>query len=98
MMIEVCVLQKEVIFCYTLGMPAERIEVIAYSGYRGEETPRLFIFRGEEIEVVEILSMWLEEGLKDITRKRFFKVKGKNGYEYEIYNDEKVKEWFLTKN
>lgn len=79
-------------------MPAERIEVIAYSGYRGEETPRLFIFRGEEIEVVEILSMWLEEGLKDITRKRFFKVKGKNGYEYEIYHDEKVKEWFLTKN
>jgi hypothetical protein len=38
-------------------MSNERIEVIAYSGYRGEETPRAMILHNEKIEVVEILSM-----------------------------------------
>lgn len=91
-------LQMEGYILLHLGMPDERIKVIAYSGYQGEESPRLFIFRGEEIEILEILSMWLEEGLEDKVRKRFFKVKGNDGYEYKIYYDEKVKEWFLTKN
>ena len=79
-------------------MPNETIGVITYSGYRGEETPRSFIFQGKKIEVSEILCMWIEEGIKDRVRKRFFKVKGIDGYEYEIYYDEKVKEWFLTKD
>lgn len=79
-------------------MPNERIGVITYSGYRGEETPRSFIFQGKKIEVSEILRMWIEEGLEDKVRKRFFKVKGIDGYEYKIYHDEKVKEWFLTKD
>lgn len=76
----------------------ERIGVITYSGYKGEETPRSFIFQGKKIEVSEILLMWIEEGIKDGVRKRFFKVKGIDGYEYEIYYDEKVKKWFLTKD
>jgi len=33
----------------------QRIKVIAYSGYRGEETPRAIILQGERIEVVGIL-------------------------------------------
>jgi len=79
-------------------MPNETIGVITYSGYRGEETPRSFIFEGKKIEVSEIIRMWIEEGIKDRVRKRFFKVKGIDGFEYEIYYDEKVKEWFLTKD
>jgi hypothetical protein len=79
-------------------MSDERIGVIAYSGYRGEETPRSFTFQGKKIEVSEILSIWIEEGIKDRVRKRFFKVTGLDGYEYEIYYDEKVKKWFLTKD
>lgn len=84
------------IFCYTLGMTDERINVTAYSGYRGDEKPKAFILHNEKIEIVEILSMWIEEGLKDRMRKRFFKVKGNNGYEYKIYYYEKAGEWFLT--
>ncbi len=79
-------------------MPAEKIKVIDYSGYRGEETPRSFVLQGTEIKVSEILSMWIEEGLEDRVRKRFFHVKVIDGYEYKIYHDEKVKEWFLTKD
>ena len=72
----------------------QEIEVIAYSGYRGEETPRAMIFGDEKIEVAEILKMWVEEGLEDRSRKRFFKVKGSDGKTYELYYDETVTEWF----
>ena len=74
----------------------ERIEVVARSSYRGEESPRTFILHDEKIEAVEILSMWIEEELEDKARKRFFKVKGSDGYMHKIYYDEKAKEWFYA--
>lgn len=75
-------------------IPDEKIEVIAHSSYRGEESPRTFILHDEKIEAVEILSMWIEEGVEDKMRKRFFKVKGSDGYTHKIYYDEKTKGWF----
>ena len=41
--------------------------------------------------------MWIEERLEDKIRRRFFEVKGSDGYRYKIYYDEKVKDWFLVK-
>jgi len=78
-------------------MSDERIEVIAYSGYRGEESPRVFILQGEKIQIMEILNMWIEEGLEDKTRKRIFKVRGSDGYMHKLYYAEKTMEWFYTK-
>jgi len=78
-------------------MPDERIKVIAHSGYKSEESPRVVIFQNNEIKVLEILSMWTEEGLLDRTRRRFFKIKGSDGHRYKIYYDEKAKEWYLSK-
>lgn len=75
-------------------MSEEKIEVIAYSGYRGEETPRTILLHGERIEVFEILRQWIEEKSGDRARKRFFQVKGSDGNLYMIYYDEKVMEWF----
>jgi hypothetical protein len=75
-------------------MSDQRIEVIAYSGYRGEETPKSITLLGEKIEVVEILNRWTEERLKDRIRKRFFRVKGSDGKKYKIYYDDKAMEWF----
>jgi hypothetical protein len=72
----------------------ERIEVIAYSGYRGEETPRTILFRGERIEVIEILKQWFEERLDDRSRKRAYQIKGSDGALHRIYYDEKAMEWF----
>ena len=77
------------------GMPEERIKVIAYSGYRGEEAPREITLNDNKIEVVRILSRWVEEGSRDRTIKRFFRVKGNDGATHEIYYDEKNMEWFL---
>jgi hypothetical protein len=79
-----------------MGRSDEKIEVVAYSGYRGEETPRKMILHDERIEVVEILSSWMEEGLEDRTRKRFFKVKGSDGHSHKIYLDEKLMDWFYV--
>ena len=78
-------------------MSVETIEVIAYSGYRGEEYPRSFIIRGEKIEVSEILSMWIEEQIENKRRKRVLHVKGIDGYEYRVYYDEEIKQWFLMR-
>ena len=75
-------------------MSEEKIEVIAYSGYRGEETPRTILLHGERIEVFEILRQWIEEKSGDRARKRFYQVKGSDGNLYMIYSDEKAMEWF----
>ncbi len=72
----------------------KKIEVIAYSGYRGEEIPRAMIFGDERIEVAEILKRWVDEGPGDRSIKRFFRVKGSNREAYDIYYDEAVMAWF----
>jgi len=72
----------------------EKIRVIAYSGYRGEETPRTILLHGERIEVFEILRQWIEEKSGNRARKRFYQVKGSDGNLYMIYYDEKAMEWF----
>jgi len=72
----------------------EKIEVIAYSGYRDEEIPRTIFLHGERIEVMEILSQWTEERSDDRERKRSYKIKGSDGVVHRIYYDEKSMEWF----
>ncbi len=76
-------------------MPEEKIDVIAYSGSRGEELPRSFVLHNDRIEVVRILDMWIEEGLEGKSRKRFFRVKGSDDYAHKIYYDEVREEWFI---
>ena len=75
-------------------MAEYKISVTAYSGYRGEETPREFIFHGKKVEVVEILSAWIEEKSECKSIKRVFKVKGSDGSIHQIHYDEGKKEWF----
>jgi hypothetical protein len=83
-------------------MSDEKVDVITYSGYRADESPRAFLLQDKRIEVIEILRMWFEEGLKDRSRKRFFKVKGSDGNTHTLYYDENIMEWFyqwgLTKS
>ena len=73
----------------------EKIKVIAYSGYRGEETPRTILLHGERIGVIEILKQWVEERFDDRARKRYYRVKGSDGILHMIYYDEKAMEWFI---
>ncbi len=80
-----------------MGWSEEKIEVIAYSGYRGEESPRTILLPGERIEVTEILNQWIEEKSADRSRKRFYKIKGSDKAIHVIYYDEKAAEWFHIK-
>ncbi len=75
-------------------MPRKKVEVIAYSGYRGEEIPRAFKLRGTRIEVSKILSRWIEEGVGDRDTKRGFRVVGTDGIAYSLVYDEQTQEWF----
>ena len=75
----------------------EKITVKSYSGCRAEEAPRSFILRGEEIEIAKILDLWIEEGARDRTRKRFFRVMDRDGVAHKIYRNESTEEWFLCK-
>jgi hypothetical protein len=77
-------------------MVDEILEVITYSGYRGEEVPRGFSLHEKRVEVVEILDTWIEEDFANKVRKRFFKVKGKDRDTHQIYYDEKALAWFYV--
>ena len=75
-------------------MAQEQITVTAYSGYRGEETPREFTIHGKKVEVVEILTAWIEKESECKSIKRCFEVKGNDGSIHKIHYDEDKEEWF----
>jgi hypothetical protein len=79
------------------GLSEEKIQVISYSGYRGEETPRAFTHNQEKIEVIDILSRWVEEAFKERGTKRFFTCKGSDGGIHNIFYDEKSEEWYYKR-
>lgn len=77
-------------------MHTERIDVISYSGRKGDERPMTFILRGLRIDVMEIIDQWIEEGIEDRNRvqKRYFRVRGSDGNAHYIYYDENILEWY----
>jgi hypothetical protein len=79
-------------------MREEKTEVTAYSGYRGEESPKAFIRQGRIITVVEILKRWIQEEAGKRKRRRFFEVRGSDDTIHRIVYDEESLEWFYVRN
>ena len=77
-------------------MYTELIDVLSYSGSKGDERPVTFILRGLRIDIVEIRDRWIEEGSEDRKRKRYFRIKGSDGNTHRIYFDENVQEWYYA--
>jgi hypothetical protein len=77
-------------------MEEEQIDVISYSGSKGDERPLTFNNRGLRIDVLEILEQWIEEGSGDKIRKRYFRVKGSDGNTHRIYYDENIHQWYYA--
>lgn len=75
-------------------MRDEPVRVIAYAGGRGEESPRAFFPGEERVEVAEILDSWVGERQGGRERRRFFRVKGSDGFEHLLSYDEELKVWF----
>ncbi len=73
----------------------KKIEVASYAGHRGEERPRSFMLDGERIEVLSVVKMWVEESSGDRKRRRFFTVRGSDGYTHTLYHDEESLEWCI---
>ncbi len=73
----------------------QMIEVIAYSGYKGEESPRAFFLEERWINVVKILGQWIEENEHSRERYHCFRVKGSDWRNRVICYNEGKKEWLL---
>ncbi len=64
------------------------VEVECYAGYRGDESPRVLIVRGQPYPVADILRQWQEPG------RRYFKLRLSGGDERLVYHDAAADSWF----
>ncbi len=78
-------------------MDEERIEVVAYAGYRGEESPRALILGGTRIDVIRVLDRWTEETAKSREKRRCFRVKGRDFRTHVVCYNEEKREWFYRR-
>ncbi len=76
-------------------MERRKIEVTAYAGQRSGEQPRSFVLDGKKTGITEIISQWIEEGVYDQQQRRFFRVKGDDGFIYLLSYEEQKGEWYL---
>ncbi len=74
---------------------SREVRVVSYHGYRNEETPRMFFIDGEEIRILKVIRMWKAADRDGGAVRRYFKVKGSDGYNHAIYYDEYNERWFL---
>jgi hypothetical protein len=77
-------------------MEEEQIDVISYSGSKGDERPLTFVLRGLRIDVIEIVDNWVAEESRDRIRKRYFRVKGSDGNTHRLYYNENVHQWYYA--
>ena len=71
-------------------MSGRSVDVVCYSGSRGDEEPRAFVLDGERIDVVGINKRWMEPGV------RCFEVRAPDGNRYTLRHEEEVDAWTLV--
>lgn len=71
-------------------MAKQPVRVDCYAGYRGEETPRRFYWGEKRLQVVEIVSRWVEPG------RRCFRVRADDGKVYVLRHETSSGEWELA--
>jgi hypothetical protein len=52
------------------------VDVSAWSGYRGEESPRAFILNGKRLEVLKVMEQWVAQDAATKVRRRCFRLQG----------------------
>jgi hypothetical protein len=81
-----------------IGSPrrgAEEISVICYSGFRINERPVKFKYRGKDFSIKKILDSSVTESLEARTRRYCFTVLCETGEQFGIYFDPGEDRWFL---
>ncbi len=72
---------------FTRSETREAIEVVAYSGYQGEQEPRALIISGERLDVVAIVDRWYDP------EARYFRVQASDGRGYLLRYDLEERAW-----
>jgi hypothetical protein len=84
------VMEKEWVF--------EEIQVESYAGYKGEESPRAFVYLGKRYEVIEILDRWYEGGVDPkALRHDYSRVKTKETEIFLLRYTPRFQSWTLCR-
>ncbi len=76
----------------------EEIEVECYAGYKGEETPRAFVYQGKRHEIIEVVDRWYQGGLDPHDpRHDYFRVKTNEGEIFIIRYTPRFQAWTLCR-
>ena len=72
----------------------EDVRVECYAGYKGEESPRAFVYVEKRYEVVEILDRWYEGGTDpQALRREYFRVKTAGGEIFLLRHTPRFQAW-----
>ncbi len=74
---------------------AEEISVTCYSGFRINEKPVKFIYRGRDFSIKKILDSAVTESLEDRCRRYSFRVLCETGEKVTLFFDPGEDRWFL---
>jgi len=77
-------------------MKLHNIQVGTYSGYKADERPLEFTFKGKRHKIKEIISQTYEEISGKGLRKRYT-IKTDDGLTFKLFYDENQDRWFLEK-
>ncbi|MFQ5964175.1 MAG: hypothetical protein ACE5KZ_07820 [Candidatus Scalinduaceae bacterium] len=75
-------------------MKLHTVQVNAYAGYKAEERPLSFIFKGKECIVEEIICQTYEENNIEGLKRRYT-VKTDEGLVFKLHYYEDQDQWFL---
>jgi hypothetical protein len=77
----------------------EDVEVESYSGYKGEESPRAFVYLSRRYEILEILDRWYEGGVDpQALRQDYFRVKTREGEIFLLRYTPRYQSWTLCRS
>lgn len=75
-------------------MKLHDIQVSTYSGYKADERPCKFIFKGKTHTIKEIINQTYEE-IPGKWSRRIYEIKTDEGLTFKLFYDENQDRWFL---
>lgn len=75
-------------------MKLHDIQVSTYSGYKADERPCKFLFKGKTHTIKEIINQTYEE-IPGKWSRRIYDIKTDEGLTFKLFYDENQDRWFL---
>ena len=75
-------------------MKLHDIQVSTYSGYKADERPCKFVFKGKTHTIKEIINQTYEE-IPGKWSRRVYDIKTDEGLAFKLFYDENQDRWFL---